>query len=97
MKKSSQPRPLGDIMKDLIEGLGPRTRLAEATVIAAWQDVSGRKIQHATERVWLDKRRLFVKLRSASWRQELHLQRATWCDRLNKELGRNAVDEIVFR
>ena len=84
-------------MTDLIEGLGPQTRLAEGAVIAAWQDVSGRKIERATERIWLDKRRLIVKLRSASWRQELHLQRATWCSRLNQELGRDAVDEIVFR
>ncbi len=97
MKRGSQPRPLGDIMKELLKNLGPGTRLFEASVIAAWQDISGRRIQNATERVWLEKRRLFVKVSSASWRQELHLQRGAWRDRLNQELGREVVDEIVFR
>ncbi|MFV1980585.1 MAG: DUF721 domain-containing protein [Rhodothermia bacterium] len=97
MKRGSRPRPLGDIMKELLKNLGPGTRLFEASVIAAWQDISGRQIRKATERVWLEKRRLFVKVSSASWRQELHLQRRAWCDRLNQELGRDVVDEIIFR
>jgi len=97
MKKGSYPRPLGEIMEELVKDLGPETRLFEASIVAAWQDISGRQIQDSTERVWLEKRRLFVKVSSASWRQELHLQRRTWCDRLNQELGRDVVDEIIFR
>ena len=84
-------------MKELVEDLGSETRLAEGSIIAAWQDISGRQILTATESVWLEKRKLFVKLNSASWRQELHLQRSAWRDRLNQELGRDAIDEIVFR
>lgn len=84
-------------MKELVESLGSGSRLGEAAVIAAWQDISGARIRHVTESVWLEDKRLFVKLDSASWRQELHLQRREWCERLNKELGRDLVDEIVFR
>ena len=90
MKKGSQPRPLGDVMAELVKSLGSGTRLFEASVVAAWQDISGSSVQNATERVWLKDRRLYVKLSSASWMQELHLQRRVLCDRLNQELGREA-------
>jgi predicted nucleic acid-binding Zn ribbon protein len=95
--RSRKPRLLGDILKELIEDIGTGSRLGEATVIAAWQDISGPQIQRATESVRLDRKKLVVKLNSASWRQELHMQRSAWCERLNEALGRRLVDEIVFR
>lgn len=95
--RGGKPRPLGDIMKELIETLGSSSRFGEAAIVAAWQDVSGPQVRQVTESVWLEDRKLFVKLSSASWRQELHLQRRAWCDRLNREVGKNVVDEIVFR
>lgn len=84
-------------MKDLVSELGHTSRFGEATIIAAWQDISGPRIRQVTETAWLEDRKLVVKLSSASWRQELHLQRTAWCQRLNEKLGRKAVDEIVFR
>ena len=95
--RRSRPRPLGEIMSELVESLGAESRLGEGAVISAWQDVSGRQVSRATEAIWIEKKRLFVKLSSASWRQELHLERQAWCDRLNEQLGREAIDEIVFR
>jgi predicted nucleic acid-binding Zn ribbon protein len=97
MARSSKPRPLGEIMSEIIKGLGPSTRFAQALVIATWQDISGDQVQRVTESVWIDSRKLYVKLNSASWRQELHLQRRGLCERLNEELGRSEIDEIIFR
>jgi len=93
----SKPRALGDILKELVADLDTQTKLGEAAVVAAWQDVSGPQVKQVTEKVWMDRKTLFVKLSSASWRHELHMQRGAWCERLNRELGRNAVDQIVFR
>jgi hypothetical protein len=97
MSRGSKPRALGEIMKELVSELGHTSRLGEATIIAAWQDISGPRIRQVTERAWLDRGRLVVKVSSAPWRQELHLQRGAWCQRLNDKLGRQAVKEIVFR
>ncbi len=40
---------------------------------------------------------LYVKITSAAWRQELHMNRRKWRDRLNGALEAELVDEIVFR
>ena len=84
-------------MAELVKSLDASSRFGEGVVISAWQDISGRQVSQATEAVWVEQRRLVVRLSSASWRQELHLQRTAWRDRLNEQLGREMIDEIVFR
>ncbi len=84
-------------MTELVESLDASSRFGEGVIISAWQDISGRQVRRATESIRVEQRRLVVRLNSASWRQELHLQRGAWCDRLNEQLGRKMIDEIVFR
>jgi hypothetical protein len=42
-------------------------------------------------------RKLFVRITSAARRQEMHLNRSGWRDRLNEQLGDERIEEIVFR
>ncbi len=84
-------------MAELVESLDASSRFGEGVIISAWQDISGRHVSRATESIRVEQRRLVVRLNSASWRQELHLERGAWRDRLNEQLGRKMIDEIVFR
>ena len=45
---------------------------------------------------WMRDGRLYVKVKSAPWRHQLHLQREGWRHRLNQHLGREIVAEVVF-
>lgn len=92
-----QPKRLGDAINDAIKHLGIQKKLDEAQVLEAWQEIAGGAIQEVTESVWIDREKLIVKVSSAVWRQELHLQRAAWLKRLNSVAGNNLVKEIVFR
>jgi len=91
------PQPLSALIHDLMRELDSGSKLGEARIVSAWQDVSGRPVSAVTEKVWVEKKRLFVKVNSAPWRYELHLQRREWCKRLNDKLGQWLIDEIVFR
>lgn len=84
-------------MHELMRKLDAGSKLGEATIISAWQDVSGEQVAHVTSKVWIENKRLFVKISSSSWRYELHLQRREWCKRVNEKLGKRMIDEIVFR
>ena len=92
-----QPVRLGDALNDAIKQLGIRRKLDEARVLEAWHLIAVGAISEVTESVWIDREKLIVKLSSAVWRQELHLQRAAWLKRLRKEAGTNLIKEIVFR
>ena len=91
------PRALGAVLREWIERMGYRQKLDEARAVEAWAEVAGPTIGAMTEAIWIRHGQLFVKVRSAAWRHQLHLQREGWRDRLNRHLGRTVVDEVVFR
>ncbi len=70
---------------------------ARGIVIAKWEGMQSEQMIQHIERSWMKGDKLFVQVRSAAWRQELHHQREEWRRRLNTEVGSEAVREIVFR
>jgi predicted nucleic acid-binding Zn ribbon protein len=97
MPSSDRPRPLGEVLQDVIDDLGVQAEIDEARVIETWAAVAGRQINEVTETAWMDGSTLYVKITSAAWRQELHMNRRKWRTRLNSEFESDIVDEIVFR
>ncbi|PSQ73438.1 MAG: DUF721 domain-containing protein [Bacteroidetes bacterium QH_9_64_21] len=97
MSSNDGPRPLGEVLKEVIDELGVQDEIDEARVIETWASVAGAKINSVTESAWMKGSTLYVKITSAAWRQELHMDRRKWRKRLNGEFDTNLVDEIVFR
>jgi predicted nucleic acid-binding Zn ribbon protein len=97
MPASEGPQPLDDVIQSVIDQLGLRQHIDEARIIETWATLAGPQVNGVTRSVWLKGSTLFVKIRSAAWRQELHLRRREWRQRLNDELGDELVDELVFR
>jgi predicted nucleic acid-binding Zn ribbon protein len=94
---SSSPRPLGEVIKEVIDGLDVQAEIDEARVVETWASVAGTKINAVTETAWMKGSTLYVKITSAAWRQQLHMNRRQWRERLNGALNDDLVDEIVFR
>ena len=94
---TDSPQPLGDVLQDVIDRLGMRDKIDEARVVETWATIAGDRVNAVTEWVWMKGDTLFVKISSAAWRQELHMNRRAWRDRLNDALGREIVGEIMFR
>lgn len=97
MTRKTSAVSLADLIPEIIEDLGISDRLAGANVEQEWRRIVGEKIGRETGRVRFADGRLHVEIRSAAWRQVLHLQREAWRDRLNKGLGSPVVREIIFR
>ncbi|PSQ79605.1 MAG: DUF721 domain-containing protein [Bacteroidetes bacterium QS_1_63_11] len=97
MSNNDGPRPLGEVLKEVIDELGVQDEIDEARVIETWASVAGAKINSVTESAWMKGSTLYIKITSAAWRQELHMNRRKWRERLNGEFDTDLVDEIVFR
>lgn len=93
----SRPKRLGDLLDSVVDRLGIRGRIDEADIIEAWAALAGPEINAETDRAWLNGRKLVVKIASPGRRQDLHLDRSNWRDRLNEALGGEKIEEIVFR
>ena len=97
MPSKNQPQPLGAVLSDLVDRYGYRERFDAARAVEAWPILAGEAIAGVTEQVWMRHGTLYVKVRSAPWRQQLQFQRAAWRVRMNEHLGREVVDEVLFR
>ena len=97
MPRSGVSRPLGDVLEVLIDRMNIRARLEEAKVIDTWQQLVGPEVCAVMDGAWVRGRKLFVTIASAARRQEMHLDRSRWRDRLNEQLGAVRIEEIVFR
>jgi len=94
---TNRPQSLGKVLQRVIDRLGMREKIDEARVVEAWAVVAGDRVNGVTESAWMKGDTLFVKISSAAWRQELHMNREAWRERLNEHLGRAIVGEILFR
>jgi predicted nucleic acid-binding Zn ribbon protein len=95
--RTNIPRPISDLLDQVVSGLGIKGSLDEARAIEAWAELSGPSIISVTDSVWMRRGKLYVKVTSSTWRQELHLQRQDWRDRINSHVGADLVKEVVFR
>lgn len=97
MPTENQPQRLGAVLSDLVDRYGYRERIDAARAVEAWPEVAGPNVAGVTEQVWMRHGTLHVKVRSAAWRHQLQFQRRQWRERMNEHLGREVVDEVVFR
>jgi predicted nucleic acid-binding Zn ribbon protein len=91
------PQPIGTVITDVIEKMGIKQKLDEVRAIEAWAALAGPQINAVTDSAFMKGGKLYVRLTSSVWRQELHMRRRDWRDRLNDQLGSRFVTEIVFR
>ena len=97
MPRYGESRPLGDVLEVLIDRMNIRARLDEAKVVDTWRQLAGPEVCAVMDGAWVRGRKLFVRITSAACRQDMHLDRSRWRDRLNEQLGAARIEEIVFR
>lgn len=97
MPSKNNPRPLGEVLQEVLDQLGVQHKIDEARVIETWASLAGTDINSVTDSAWLEGSTLYVKITSAAWRQELHMNRRQWRERLNDALDTDLISEIVFR
>ena len=96
-KRYNTSKSLGEILKDVLEQSGYQARFDEAKAVEAWIELAGPHINAVTTDVYARNNVLFVELNSGMWRQEMHLGRKLWCEKLNQTLGKPIIKAIVFR
>lgn len=71
--------------------------LFEKKIVDAWPKVLGHSILNYTSEIYVRNKKLYVTLTSAVLRHDLFLSRDNIVESLNKEVGIEVIDEVVFR
>ncbi len=97
MSEFDNPRPLGALLKMMVRQLGWNDPLMEARIRRGWQELAGPLIARHTASLYVHKRVLYIKVHSASLRQELSMGKARMLARFNEYLGEAYLTDIVIR
>jgi hypothetical protein len=95
--EDSGPVPLSDLLVPTLSRLGLKTKAQFAQLLGAWSPVVGDMVAAHTSPIAFLRGRLTVETDSPAMGHQLHLQRQTIVDGLNKKLGERVVFDIRFR
>jgi len=87
---------LGGILQKVLTEIGLEEPLRRTQALMIWSDVVGERISSVTEPLRLDRGRLFVKVESDVWRNELVYHKAEIVDQLNRRCGGPVVEDLIF-
>ena len=85
---------LKKVLKKTIENSGFKNAILQENAISIWPNVVGKNISKISKATSVDRGVLFVKVESATWKQELHMQKNEIINKINEKIGSKAIKEI---
>jgi predicted nucleic acid-binding Zn ribbon protein len=87
---------INGVLQRVLGRLGITRRLRETDAVRRFAEVVGEQISQHAEAVSIDGGKLYVKVSSPTWRQELSYRKAEIAKMLNDALGENVVKDVFF-
>jgi predicted nucleic acid-binding Zn ribbon protein len=87
---------LGEVLRRLLNSWGVDGKVREQGAVCRWDQIVGDRIAAHTEAVRVEDGKVFVRIASSAWKTELIFMKADIIDRLNREVGKRVITDIVF-
>ena len=81
-------------IEEAIESTGLKSALSQEAAVVLWGSVVGEAVSSVTRAERVESGTLIVKVETAVWRQELHMQKEEIINKINKKIGTRAIREI---
>ena len=88
--------PVANVVKDLIDHYKIQDKFDEIKILEAWNDVLGNTVARRTKKIYINNQTLFAKLESASLKQELVMAKTRILEDLNKIVGKDVLQDLIF-
>lgn len=96
-EKKDSMTSLKDILDVIMSGAKLPFNPADSEIWSIWEEVVGQTIAEHAQPSNIKGKKLRVHVSEPIWLQELEFVAETIKGKLNKKLGRNAVEKIIFR
>ena len=83
-------------IEEAIDGAGIKSALSQEAAVVLWGSIVGEAVSSVTKAERVESGVLIVKVETAVWRQELHMQKEEIINKVNKKIGTRAIREIRF-
>ncbi|MEA1875130.1 MAG: DUF721 domain-containing protein [Bacteroidota bacterium] len=95
--RRSQTQGISDLIKLMKKQYHLENGVDRANIKRNWEQVVGKNAAAYTDRIYFRDRTMVVHLRSSILRHELTGQRKKLIYRINEQVGRNVIDDIILK
>jgi len=88
---------IGSIIKQWLRDSGLEEKVQQQSVPNYWVEIVGEAVARHAEVERIDRGKMFIRVSSAVWRNELMLRRDDIRRRINERFGAEIVQEIILR
>lgn len=96
MRKQNYDNKLSDVMQKLFDAYGWTEKMDGVRIINSWEKVVGSIFAKHTTNIYVKNKKLHVFLDSSVLRNELYMERTEIVKKLNFEIGKKVINEIIF-
>lgn len=94
--KDKNESSLKDVLEQLFDAYGWTEKMDGVRITNSWENVVGGIFARHTTNLYVKNKKLYVILDSSVLRNELYMERSKLVKKLNDEIGKKVIDEIVF-
>ena len=87
---------LKEVINELLKVYQLKGKIMENQLINSWEKVCGTLINRHTEKLYLNNKKLYVKVDSAALCNELIYSKTKIINALNNSVKENIIDDIIF-
>jgi len=96
VRTSREPALLGPLVQEQILKFGLGKRMKEAQAVLIYKDVVGKEIAAVSEAFDVRGGKLFVKVHSPTWKEELLFTRHLIAEKINAKLGADIIKQVYL-
>ncbi len=87
---------VGEAMRELLEVYQLKAKFEQTQLINSWERLMGAPIAKRTDKLFINDRKLYVKLSSAALKQELNMSKSKILAIFLREFDEVIVEDVVF-
>lgn len=94
--RKTKAQTVGEAFEAFLNVYKLRSKFNESYLVTYWERLMGQSIAQRTEKIYINKGVLYLRISSAPLRQELVLAKSRIISLLNSEMGEEIIKEVVF-
>ena len=87
---------VGELLDEVLGDLGIQEKLREYQAVLAWEQAAGPALAQHARALRMHRGRLVLAVASGVWRTQLSFSKQELIERVNEQLGRRVVRDLVF-
>lgn len=95
-KRNAETNSIQNAVSDLLDLYQLKGKFKEMNIMDVWHKLLGDTVASRTNRLFIRDRKMYVKLESASLKNELMMIKSRVLKDLNEQVGEQIIDELIF-